>query len=166
MRTHESVPVRIIVAGFNDEAAADNALALLQQARDAGVINIRQAVVLSRDENDKLHLKDAAHRGPARAAAFGGVLGAALGLIAGAVALPLAVGAVGGAVVARLRDRHTKAELQEISDVLTPGTSAIVAVVEQQWIVEVEKRLAAAGARIAKAAIAADIAKQLEADGG
>jgi len=163
VRRHESVPVRIIVAGFNDEGAADAALSLLQEAKEAGLINIRQAAVLRRDENDKLHVRDAAHRGPARAAAFGGALGAALGLIAGAVALPLAIGAASGAVIARLRERHTKAELQQITDVLTPGTSAIVAVVEQQWIAEVEKRLAAAGARIAKAAIAADIAEQIEA---
>ena len=62
------------------------------------------------------------------------------------------------------RDAHTKAQLQEISDVLTPGTSAIVALVEQQWIAEVENRLAQAGAKIARTAIAADVADQIEAD--
>src|SRR4051812_37976280 len=116
MRTHDSVPVRIIVAGFSDEGAADAALRLLQEAREAGVINIREAVVLRRDAHDKLHLGDAARRGPGSVAAVGGALGAALGLIAGAVALPLAIGVAGGALVAKLRERHTKAELQQISD--------------------------------------------------
>src|SRR5437764_11893830 len=138
MRTHDGAPVRIIVAGFNDEGAADAALGLLQEAKDSGLVSIREAVVLRRDDQNQLHVRDATHRGAGKAAAVGGVLGAALGLIAGAVALPLAIGAASGAVIAKLRERHTRAELEQISDVLTPGTSAIVAVVEERWIGEVE----------------------------
>ena len=69
MRTISGVPLRAIIAGFSDEGAADSALELLQKAGETGAIRIREAVVLRRDEDNKLHVKDAAHRGPLRAAA-------------------------------------------------------------------------------------------------
>ena len=47
---------------------------------------------------------------------------------------------------------------------LTPGSSAIVAVVEHKWVAEVERELAEAEADVLTAALSEEIATQLEAD--
>ncbi len=47
---------------------------------------------------------------------------------------------------------------------LTPGSSAIVAVVEHRWVAEVEKAMEEAGADAMTQALSADIAEQLEKD--
>ena len=45
---------------------------------------------------------------------------------------------------------------------MTPGTSALVAIVRQNWVVEVERRLRSAGADVATEAMGSDVAVELE----
>jgi uncharacterized membrane protein len=55
--------------------------------------------------------------------------------------------------------------LRQIGTSLQPGTSAIVAVIEHRWVAELERELAEEGADVTTAALAADIAEQLQ-EGG
>ena len=99
------VPVQVIVAAFQDEKAAKNALAALKDASKAGLIKIENAAVLSKNEKGKLHIKETQDMGGGKGAAIGGVGGAVIGLIAGtALAVPAAVGALVGGLTAKLRD--------------------------------------------------------------
>jgi uncharacterized membrane protein len=101
----------------------------------------------------------------AAGAALGGVGGAAVGLIAGsALIAPVAVGALIGGLVAKLRDSgFSNARLEMLGANLQPGTSAIVAVVEHTWVALVEEALAEEATDVITAEIGADIAGQLEA---
>jgi hypothetical protein len=93
------------------------------------------------------------------------VAGAAIGLIAGpALLVPAAVGALVGGLSAKLRDSgFSDARLKALGARLTPGSSAIVAVVEHRWVAEVKKAMAEAGADLFAEAIGADIGAELEA---
>jgi uncharacterized membrane protein len=64
------------------------------------------------------------------------VAGAAIGLLAGpALVVPAAVGALVGGLAANLRDSGFSDErLKTIDEGLSPGSSAIVAVVEHKWV--------------------------------
>lgn len=159
------VPVQLIVAAFQDEKSAAQALKVLKQARREKLIGIQNAAVLRKDEKGKLHIKETADMGGRKGATLGGVAGAAIGLIAGpALLVPAAVGALVGGLAAKLRDSGFSDErLKTLGDNLKPGSSAIVAVVEHTWVNEVEKAMAEAGADAVTAALGADIAAQLEA---
>jgi|SRR5215471_6973514 len=156
----EEIPLQAIVAAFPDEQGASNALSQLK-AVDKDLLKVSEAAVLVRDMDGKLEIKESHHVG--KGAVLGGVAGAVVGLITGPVGWVAAGGAAVGALAARLRDSgFPDARLREIGDALTPGTSALVAIVEHRWVAQVEERLRAEGARIATEAIQADIADQLE----
>ncbi len=159
------VPVQVIVAAFQDEKTANNALKALKQASREGLVKIENAAVLRKDEKGKLHIKETHDMGGGKGAALGGVAGATVGLIAGAaLAAPVAVGALVGGLVAKLRDTgFSNKRLESFGEDLQPGTSAIIAVVEHTWVAQVEQALAEAQADVIKAEIQADIAAQLEA---
>jgi uncharacterized membrane protein len=159
------VPVQLVVAAFQDEKAAKEALATLKEAKKAGLIKIENAAVLRKDEKGKLHIKETQDMGGGKGAAFGGVAGAAIGLIAGpALVVPAAVGALVGGLTAKLRDTgFSNQRLEKLGEGLQSGSSAIVAVVEHTWVDKVEEALAEAEADVMTAEIKADIAAQLEA---
>jgi uncharacterized membrane protein len=158
------VPVQLIVAAFQDEKSADEALKMLKQAKREKLIGIVDAAVLRKDAKGKLHIKETADMGGGKGAALGGVAGAAIGLIAGpALIVPAAVGALIGGLAAKARDSGFPQErLKTIGEGLKPGTSAIVAVVEHKWVAEVQKAMQEAGADAVTEALSADIATQLE----
>ena len=159
------VPIQLIVAAFNDEKAADQALEALRQAKKEKLIGILDAAVIRRDEKNKLHLKETADVGGGKGALAGGMVGAVLGLIAGPAGLLVgaAAGAITGGVAGKAIDAGIPDErLKEIGEALKPGTSAIVAIIEHRWVAEIENQLAEAGAQVVTEALKADIAAQLE----
>lgn len=160
------VPVQLIVAAFNDEKAADQALKELKKASKQKLIKIENAAVIRKDQKGKLHIKETADVGGGKGAAFGGVAGAAIGLIAGpALIVPAAVGALVGGLTAKLKDSGFSNErLETIGEGLKPGSSAIIAVVDHTWVAAVEKQLEEEGADLFAAQIGADIAGELEAN--
>jgi len=159
------VPVELIVAAFNDEKAADAALKQLKQASKEKLIKIENAAVLRKDQKGKLHIKETADMGGGKGAVVGGVAGATIGLIAGPLLIvPAAVGALVGGLTAKLRDSGFSDErLEKLGEGLTPGSSAIIAVVDHTWVAAVEEQLAQEGADVMTAQLQADIASQLEA---
>ena len=159
------VPVQLIVASFPDEKAADGALKELKQAKKEKLIKIENAAVIRKEQKGKLHIKETADLGGGKGAAIGGVAGAAIGLIAGpALVVPVVVGALVGGLTAKAKDMGFSDErLKTVGEGLTPGSSAIIAVVEHTWVEQVEKELADEGADLLAAEFSADIASQLEA---
>jgi uncharacterized membrane protein len=158
------VPVEVVVAAFQEERAADEALAELKQAKWAGLIGIVDAAVIRKDEKGKLHIKETGDWGGGKGAAAGAVIGGFLGLLAGPVGWLGLTGAVIGGLAAKLRDSgFSDTRLQQVGGSLKSGTSAIIAVIEHRWVVELEKAMAEAGADVMTEQISADIAAQLEA---
>jgi uncharacterized membrane protein len=160
------VPIQLIVAAFQDENAADQALKELKSAQKQKLIDIQDAAVIRRDEKNKLHIKETADPGGGKGAAAGGVIGAVVGLIGGppGVIVGASVGALVGGVTAKVIDSGIPDDrLEKIGEGLQPGTSAIVAIIEHRWVGDVEKQLANAGADVLTEALRADIAEQLAA---
>jgi uncharacterized membrane protein len=158
-------PVQLIVAAFNDERAADNALKALKEAARNKVISVANAAVLRKDSNGKLHIKETADLTGKRAA-IGGAAGAAIGLIAGpALVVPAAVGALIGGLSAKLKDRgFSDDRLKKLGEGLKPSSSAIVAVVEHTWVEEAKAAVASEAADVFVEGLSEDIASQLQKD--
>jgi len=160
-------PVQLIVAAFQEEDGAKIALSQLKDAKKEKLIQIKDAAVLRKDKDGKLHVSETGDMTGTKGGVIGGVVGAGLGILTGGATLALGAGAAAiGGLVAKLRDSGFNDErLRKLGEGLTPGSSAIVAVIEHTWVGEIERELKHMGANIVTEAIAADIAEQLEAGG-
>lgn len=101
----------LIVVGFDDIEAADRALLRLSKLRKEYLIDLDDAVVVTRDEAGEVRLKQSvnlATLGAASGLATGGLFGALIGLLflnpLGGFALGGAVGAGVGALSGKLSD--------------------------------------------------------------
>jgi len=78
----------------------------------------------------------------------GGAVGAVVGLIGGAILLPVAVGALVGGAISKVHDTNVvNKEWSGLADSLPAGTSALVAVVEDDYVEVVQKELKNAGGK-------------------
>jgi uncharacterized membrane protein len=160
-----SAPVQLIVAAF---AAADEAGRLLEDlklGRRAGLIGIIDAASVVKDEDGKLKITNAKHRGR-RGFFTGGAIGGTLALLAGPLGWATAAGGgLLGAVVGKVRNVPFMANVEDLATSLTPGSSMLVAVVEHRWVQMLEDLVAGLGAQVLREELKADIAEQLDAGG-
>lgn len=157
-------PMEVVIAAFNDEKTADEALKALKDAKRAGLIDIKDAAVLRRDAKNKLRIKETGDMSGRKGAALGAVAGGVIGLLAGPVVLVGATGALIGGLAAKLRDSgFSNQRLNQLGAGLTPGSSAIVAVIEHTWVEKVQAELAKTATDVLVQELSADIAAQLEA---
>jgi uncharacterized membrane protein len=157
------VPVQAIIAAFDSEQAADKALQELKALQKEKAIKIKDAAVLRRDADSKLHVKETAELTGKKGAVVGGVTGALLGVIAGPVGWAALGGAAIGGLVGKLRDSgFDNKRLEEWGANLTPGSSAIVAVIEHTWVREVEALLREQAKDVISLAVGNEIAAQLD----
>ena len=156
------VPVSVAVAAFPDEKAAGEMLKQLKELKRERIIGIVDAAVIRKDDDGKIHIKETADMSGKKGAGVGALLGVAVGLLAGPVGLWVGGGAIVGWLAAR-RDKGFKNErLERVGEGLTPGSSAIIAVVEHKWVAELEKELAEAGADVVTEELAQHIADELD----
>jgi uncharacterized membrane protein len=159
-------PVQVIVAAFSNPDEAGKIMAELKEGKRAGLIGIQDAAVVVKDADGKLKVTDARRRSR-RVKGFitGGAVGALIGLLAG----PVGWAALGGSAVGMLAGRVAGSPLRQLmADLgasLTPNSSAIVAVIEHHWVDQLERELAAEGAKVVHEALKQDIAEQLQAGG-
>jgi len=159
--------IQLLIAAFQDEGGADAALAVLKEAKKEKLLQLKDAAVLRKDAQAKLHVNEIGDMTGTKGAGVGVVVGAALGILTGGATLALAgVGAVAGGLAAKLRDSGFKDErLKKLGESLKPGSSAIVALTgDKSLAAEAQKEFRKAGAAdVLVEEISADVANQLEA---
>lgn len=157
------VPVEVIVAAFQSEDGAKQALSELKQAKHEGLIKIDDAAVISKDAKGKLHIKETADMSTGKGAGIGAVIGGVVGLLAGplGVGLGAAAGAAIGGIASHGDAGFKDERLETIGAGLEPGTSAIVAVVEHQWVAAVQEALEEEATDVMAQRLSADIHEQL-----
>lgn len=160
------VPVDVLVAAFDSEKGAEEALHNLKDLKKEGLIGIRNAAVLRKDEKGELHIQETADMTGRKGMGVGGVIGGVVGLIfPPSILATAAVGAAAGGLAAKLHDSGFHDErLRRVGDGLKPNTSALIAVIEHDWVRKVEDQLRELGADIVTEIVRADIAAQLEAE--
>ena len=157
-------PVHVIVATFHDEQSAKAAYEELKDKKNLRLIHMRNSAVIRKDEKGEIHIKETHDMGGGKGAGIGLLVGGAIGLLTGGVGLvgAGAAGAVVGGLAAKLHDGGFKDDsLKEIGDGLPSGTSALVAVVEEDELSEVHGDLLGDAREVMVSHLSPDIAAQL-----
>ena len=155
-------PVALYIAAYDDPDAAKGDFDALKELVKAGVIFVDVAVLVSRDEDGKISVKENAHE-----VAAGTMVGAAAGLLIGLIFPPafLASGVVGGAVgagIGGLVSAHRESEIKkDVEDVLPPGSSGIITLFDITWKPKVDEALSKAS-KIDQEDVDADSAAKLK----
>ena len=156
-------PLDLYIAGYNDPASAKADFDALKKAQRDGIVVIDGAVLISRDADGKMHVKESGDHDVFKGATIGVAGGLVVGLFAPPLLGAMVVGGVIGGVVGKLAKHHEEKGIQkDIEDVVPPGTSGVIAVFEEVWVDEVERQLAKADKKAVKEADK-ETAKELKA---
>ena len=140
----------LFVAGYGDDATAAKAdFDALKQIDQAAVF---AAVVVERDADGKVHVKEHGGGLVAGGTAIGAVGGLVVGLFAPPLLLATVVGAGIGAGAGALLKRHEEKEIGVDAETWLPaGASAIVAVIDDLYLDRVDAAVAKAVKKTTKA---------------
>ncbi|HEX6256477.1 MAG TPA: DUF1269 domain-containing protein [Euzebyales bacterium] len=150
----------LYVAAYDDATAAADDFVLLQDADAVDELRIVGAVVLDRDHDGEVDVK-AHHTGlVGGGAGAGGVVGLVVGLFAPPLLLSTAAGAAIGAGIGALMKRHEESQLEiALHDYLPPGSSAIVALVEDRHLDRIDEALTRSAKKVSRAIDSGDYDK-------
>jgi uncharacterized membrane protein len=155
---------RVLVASFDTLGGAKLAVEKLEQMEKSGLLDVANAVTVSKNAEGKLDVKQAGDVSTGQGAKVGAIVGGVLGLLfPPSLLATTALGAALGGITAKLRSDHGDADnIKAMAESLEPGASMLVAVVEPQWADELEEALSPDAVRISWANIDQEAIKKLE----
>ena len=148
----------LYAAGYPDQDSATEDYEALKELKDLQAY-IVAAVIMDRDENGKITVREKAHIVSGGAVAGGGV-GLVVGLFAPPLLAATAVGAGIGAAIGGLVKKHQEKEMaKELDEVMPNNSSAIIALLDDAYADQVDKALTKAGKKLVKEVDSADAAE-------
>jgi uncharacterized membrane protein len=159
-------PIQVFVASYNNEFGAKQSLKDFEAMDREGSIDLIDAAVIVHTAEGKVKFEETADPSGKRWAKRGAIAGGLVGLIfPPSIIVGAAVGGGAGGIWGKVRDKGIKDEdLKEIGESMEPGSSAIIAVAEDQVLDRLEKGLAGYE-RIARHAVSAEAAIAITAVG-
>jgi uncharacterized membrane protein len=140
---------KLLVGVFDNEAAANAGLNALRTLHDAGDISVYATGVVARDADGVLRVKKSMGHG-ASGTVTGLAVGSLIGLLGGPVGM--AIGAVTGSVAGAVRDFWVAGVgldfIEAATQRLQPGKVALVAEIEEEWVIPVDAAMEAAGGQV------------------
>ncbi len=153
----EKHPVEIVVAEFNTDTAASEALQMLKrqlQLKDAAVI---------KNVNGKVKIKETKDMSGGKGASIGVVLAAILGMFVGLTWVGLGAAALAGGLVAKLHDANLpNKQLKTIGSALVANKSVLILVVDQGQGETARQALAEVGAAAVVEGLDENVVARLE----
>src|SRR4051812_35025128 len=152
-----SSTMELFVAIYGTEIGAGAALKDFKAAERAGSIHLVDGAVLVHTADDKVKFEESADPSGKKWAKRGAIAGGVVGLIfPPAIIASAVVGGGAGGVWGKVRDKGFKDEdLKAIGESLEPGSSAIIAIAEDQVLDQLERGIAGYE-RIARHAVSAE----------
>jgi uncharacterized membrane protein len=140
---------KLLVSVFDTELAANSGLNALRNLHAAGDITLFATAVLTRDAAGVVSVKQSPDSGPI-GTATGLAVGSLVGLLGGPVGV--AIGALTGTVAGAVRDFWAAGVgldfIEEATQRLQPGKVALVAEIEEEWVIPVDSALEAVGGQV------------------
>jgi uncharacterized membrane protein len=137
---------KMLVVVFDNESKASEGLNALRELDRNGDITLYATAVVSKDAYGKLTIKQAADKGPI-GTATGFLTGSLIGLLGGPVGLAIGagVGMVTGLAFDVSEDDTNVTFVDEVSDALAHGQTAIIAEIEEAWTIPLDTRFQSLG---------------------
>ena len=136
----------LLVARFADQSAASLAYEALREAEAERAIAIDGVLVIDADSDGRMHVRKLTDHHTRKGTLWGAVAGGALAIIfPPSILAGIVGGGIVGAVVGKVGNISTKDKVAAgLADVITPGTSGIVALVDLSAVEEVKAAIPAA----------------------
>jgi len=134
----------LVYAVYNGQDTASDVLKTMRSAQSSTGERIESYAVVSKDLKGKVRVRDQRKRD----AGVGAVLGGVIGLIGGPIGV--AAGATAGGAVGYLTGDAVgipRDKVESMKQSLTPDSSAVVVVLDDRWVKDVERDLNQANAR-------------------
>lgn len=130
---------KMLVAVFDSEAKAYEGSKALQGLVQEGSIDLYSKSVIVRDASGKVEVKQKADMGPI-GTAVGLLTGSLIGMLAGPVGFVLgaSVGTSGGLIYDLAHLGVGEDYLTEVANYLQPGKAAVVAEIDEDWVMPVD----------------------------
>lgn len=139
----------MLVVTFNTERNAYEGLDALKDLEEKGDIALYATAVLTKDKGGKVMIKQSADQGPV-GTAVGMLTGTAVGMLAGPVGA--AIGGSVGSMVGALSDVENLGVgsqfLNDVSELLIPGKTVVLAEIEEDWVTPVDTKIAQLGGHV------------------
>jgi len=137
---------RMLVVVFDNESAAESGTRAMRQLHSEGSITLYAMGVVAKDSKGYISVKEAADPGFA-GAGTGLAVGALIGLLGGPAGM--VVGAIAGTVAGAIRDYWVAGVgldfVEQTGKLLQPGKVALIADVEEEWVIPVDASMEACG---------------------
>ncbi|MGE0173226.1 MAG: DUF1269 domain-containing protein [Oligoflexales bacterium] len=139
-------PRSILVGVYNTTTGAEKAYKDLEELKKAKVIGIDAFAIVEKDKEGRVTVRNTQQRNAGWGAVAGGIIGTlAMGPVGGLVA-----GAGTGGLIGWLTGERvgiSRENIDNIRSALEPNSSAVVTIVEDKWITDIEKVLRRAETR-------------------
>jgi uncharacterized membrane protein len=157
-------PIQVFVAVYDDEVGAKQSLKDYEAMNREGSIDLIDAVVIVHTAEGKVKTEETADPSGKKWAKRGAIAGGLVGLIfPPSIIASAAVGGGAGGIWGKIRDKGFKDDdLKEIGESLEPGSSAIIAIAEDQVLDRLERGIEGYE-RIARHAVSAEAALAISA---
>ncbi|MEO8935628.1 MAG: DUF1269 domain-containing protein [Burkholderiaceae bacterium] len=155
----------MLVVMFDSEKAAEAGTQALRKLHTEGDITLYAMEVIARDTDGRVSVVQNTDRGSA-GAGVGLAVGALVGMMAGP--LGLAAGAVTGTLAGAIRDFWVAGVdldfVEEAEKMLQPGKVALVAEVDEEWVVPADSALESSGGTVYRRARSEIVDTQFDRD--
>lgn len=135
---------KMLVAVFESETEAYEGMSALKELHTSGDITLYASAVVSKNEKGEMQLNSSADQGPI-GTATGLFAGSLIGLLGGPIGVM--VGGATGSVAGLIYDVNTNdintTFVDEVTNALTDGKTAVVAEIDETWTVPVDTKLEA-----------------------
>ena len=153
----------LVAIAYPDEATAAQVRDTLAEAMKEHIIELDDAVVVTRDAEGKIKLHQAGST-TAAGAAGGALWGGLIGLIFLVPLLGMAVGAASGAAAGALSDAGVDDNfMKELGNKLEPGTAALIVLVRKATPDKVLERIKPFGGNVLQTSLSSEQEARLEA---
>ncbi|HEX2454029.1 MAG TPA: DUF1269 domain-containing protein [Vicinamibacterales bacterium] len=154
---------KMLVVVFKDETRAYEGNKALRELHNEGSITLYAAAVIAKDAAGKVTVKQAADQGPL-GTALGMATGGLVGLLGGpaGAALGAAYGGMTGSLFDVVQAGISDDFLNEVTQRLLPGKTAVVAEIDEEWVTPVDARMEALGGIVFRRARGEFVDAQIE----
>jgi uncharacterized membrane protein len=156
-------PLELIITVYKDPKLARQVLDDLRRSTHDDNFDLKNAAVLVKDANARVHVDETEDVKPGRGALFGAITGGLIGLLAGpagAVAGALAGAATGGVTAAVVDMGFSDDQLAELKASMPANSSALVALIEHRWVEKLVNQLESRQGKLFRHELAPDFNDQ------